>query len=112
MLATFWPMPFSSSLTERAQRVLDLACLTGNRLRLARLAATADRAFLPPAGCAATPRETRKPRSAVLHFIAVPASPPRCAIATWTPGDARRSFPASSTTLEAAMGAARNIGKE
>ena len=65
-----------------------------------------------PAGCAAIPRETRKPRSAVLHFIAVPASPPHCASATGTPGDAHRSFPVSSTAIEAAMGAARNIEKE
>ena len=41
------PFLFPSYLMELAQRGLDLACLTGNRLRLARLVATAGRNFLP-----------------------------------------------------------------
>ena len=53
---------FSSSLTELAQRGLDLACLNGKRLRLARLVATAGRNFLPLA-----------------------AAPPFLAIHVWTP---------------------------
>lgn len=65
-----------------------------------------------PAGCAAIPREAREPRPAVLHFISVPTSPPHCASATGAPGDARRSLPISSTAIETAIGAARNIEKE
>ena len=112
MFAASWPIPFPSHLTELAQRGLDLACLTGNRLRLARLVATAGRNFLPLRTEVRIPRKQESPvppssmslRSLRAHPIAQAQRGPR--------GDARRSFPVSSTAIEAAMGAARNIEKE
>ncbi|MAW85456.1 MAG: hypothetical protein CMJ42_02885 [Phyllobacteriaceae bacterium] len=76
-----------------------MACLTGNRLRLARLVATAGRNFLP--------------LPAAPPFLAEQESPvPPSSISLRSLRDARRSFPVSSTAIEAAMGAARNIEKE
>jgi len=76
-----------------------LACLTGKRLRLARLVATAGRNFLP--------------LPAAPPFLAEQESPVSpSSISLRSLRDARRSFPFSSTAIEAAMGAARNIEKE
>ena len=86
MFATSWPIPFSV--------VSHGARPTRSRLGMSDRQAASPRPacrnggpeLSSPAGCAVIPRETRKPRSAVLHFIAVPTSPPHCASATGTPG--------------------------
>lgn len=108
------PGPFllSSYLSELAQRGLDLACLTGNRLRLARFVATAVRNFLPlPAAPPFLAKQESSVRPSSISLRSLRAHP--IAQAQRGPrGDAHRSFPVSSTAIEAAMGAARNIEKE
>ncbi|KGE79896.1 hypothetical protein LW14_26340, partial [Rhizobium sp. H41] len=80
-------------------RGLDEACLTGDRLRLDRLPATATTNFLTPAGCAAIPLQLTKLVVAALHCV--PAL-----------SGAVRSSPVFATAIEAAMGAARTHEKE
>jgi hypothetical protein len=78
---------------------LDEACLTGDRLRLDRLPATATTTFLTPVGYAAIPLPLTKVAVAALHLV--PAL-----------SGAVRSSPVCATAIEAAMGAARTREKE
>ena len=73
---------------------LDEACLTGDRLRLDRLPATATTTFLTPVGFAAIPLPLTKVAVAALHLVPALAG-------------AVRSSPVFGTAIETAMGAAR-----